>query len=97
MSEQTPTSLVARLVHYTGRVQGVGFRATVAGMARSFALTGYVRNLADGRVQLLVQGTEAEVQRFLQAVRDEWQGYIRDEQVETRPPNEQLTRLTIVH
>jgi acylphosphatase len=95
MSEQTPT--VARLVYYSGQVQGVGFRATVAGLARGYAVAGWVRNLPDGQVQVLAEGSEAEVERFLQAVRDRWQGYVEDEEVETRPPTGRLTRFEIRH
>ena len=73
---------IARLIRYSGRVQGVGFRATTAGMARKFAVAGWVRNLPDGRVELLVEGEAGEVERFLQHVREYWSGYIADEQIE---------------
>jgi acylphosphatase len=77
--------MTGRMVHYSGRVQGVGFRATVASLARSRPVTGWVRNLADGRVQLLVEGNEKDVDAFLQAVRDHWKGYIEEEQVQEQP------------
>jgi acylphosphatase len=77
---------IARLVHYAGQVQGVGFRFTTVRIAHSHAVTGWVRNLADGRVALYAEGAAAEVERFLQAVRDYWQGYVTDEQVEERAP-----------
>jgi acylphosphatase len=69
----------------------------VAGIARRHAVAGWVRNLPDGRVQLLAQGAEAEVQRFLQDIRENWEGYIADEQAETRQPTGQLTRFEIRH
>ena len=75
---------VARLVRYSGRVQGVGFRATTAGIARKFAVAGWVRNLPDGRVELLVEGEAGDVERFLQHVREYWSGYIADEQIEAQ-------------
>ena len=74
--------MVGRLVHYSGSVQGVGFRATVVSLAWRRPVTGWVRNLADGRVQMLVEGTEKDVEAFLQAVRDHWKGYVEKEQVE---------------
>ncbi len=74
--------MIGRMVYYSGRVQGVGFRATTASLARGRPVTGWVKNLADGRVQLLVEGTEKDVESFLQVVRDRWKGYIEKEQVE---------------
>lgn len=55
-------------VFYSGRVQGVGFRATCRRLAAGFAVRGGVRNLADGRVELIAAGERAEVERFLAAV-----------------------------
>ncbi len=57
-----------RRVIYHGRVQGVGFRATTEHIARPFAVTGYVRNLADGTVEMVVAGAAEEVARLLAKV-----------------------------
>ena len=62
------TKAVAREVIYTGRVQGVGFRFNARQIAQRFSVTGFVRNLADGRVQLIAAGEAGEVERFLAAV-----------------------------
>ncbi|MEZ6193874.1 MAG: acylphosphatase [Phycisphaerales bacterium] len=56
--------------HFSGRVQGVGFRYTTARVARGFAVAGYVMNLSDGRVELVAEGEKKELQAFLAAVRD---------------------------
>lgn len=61
---------MTKLVYYSGRVQGVGFRATAAGIAGRFAVAGWVRNLPDGRVELLAEGEPAAVEGFLAAVRE---------------------------
>lgn len=56
-------------VRYTGRVQGVGFRATVLSLAQSYPVTGWVRNDPDGSVTLEAQGAAEDVRDFQDAVR----------------------------
>ena len=63
-------------VMYSGRVQGVGFRYTTRGIAARFDVTGYVKNLPDGRVQLVAEGTQAELKAFLRAVGEALGEYI---------------------
>ena len=68
-------------VLYSGRVQGVGFRYTAKTVAQGFEITGIIRNLADGDVELVAEGRRGELEEFLQAVRDSGLGScIRDEQ-----------------
>lgn len=74
-----------RTVYFSGRVQGVGFRATAWHLARRFDVAGYVRNLPDGRVELVVEGDSREIDRFLAELRNEMGRYIRDVQ-EVREP-----------
>ncbi len=63
---QTETLRVRVL--YSGRVQGVGFRATARQIAGDFRVCGFVRNLADGTVELQAQGEDAEVRGLLEAL-----------------------------
>lgn len=60
----------ATRVFYEGRVQGVGFRWTARNLAKEFDVTGTVKNLPDGRVELVASGEPAEVTTFLDAMRD---------------------------
>ena len=69
-------------VLYSGNVQGVGFRYTAKLVATGFEVTGTVRNLPDGRVELIAEGTHEELEAFRQAIRDEGLAhFIRDEAV----------------
>ena len=87
---------VARRVHYSGRVQGVGFRATTAAIARDYPVTGWVKNLPDGRVELVAEGPAEAVRKFLAAVRTRWKANIDKEQVEERPPTGKYKRFAVV-
>jgi acylphosphatase len=60
--------MISLQVFYEGHVQGVGFRFTVRHIAKGFDLTGWVRNLRDGRVELQVTGDDEEVRGFLDQV-----------------------------
>ena len=60
--------MIARQVFYEGRVQGVGFRFTVKQLARGFEVTGWVKNLPDGRVELQCCGDAGEVEAFLEDI-----------------------------
>ena len=64
-------------VFFSGHVQGVGFRYSVLQIAREFDVAGYVSNLADGRVQLEAEGSQADVDAFVTAVQEKMHGYVR--------------------
>ena len=57
-----------REIHYAGNVQGIGFRYTARSLARRFDVTGFVRNLPDGRVELIAEGARAELKAFLDGI-----------------------------
>jgi len=64
-------------VHFSGRVQGVGFRYTTLQVAQEFDVAGYVCNLPDGRVQVEAEGRPEEVAAFVTALEERMHGYIR--------------------
>lgn len=75
-------------VYYTGRVQGVGFRYSVRQIASEFDIAGTVRNLPDGRVELILQGDDAEREAMLQAIlKSHLKGFIREIEAHDIPPD----------
>jgi acylphosphatase len=69
-------------IFYSGHVQGVGFRYTTKTVATGFEVTGTVRNLPDGRVELIAEGARTELEAFRVAIHDAGlSGLIRNEQV----------------
>jgi len=60
--------MISLRIFFEGNVQGVGFRWTVKRIAKGFEVVGWVRNLSDGRVELLASGEEAEVRAFVAAI-----------------------------
>jgi acylphosphatase len=73
-------------VVYSGRVQGVGFRFTAERLAYQFDVGGWVRNLDDGRVELVVEGEPAETAALLEAIALAMRGKIHSVETEALPP-----------
>ena len=69
-------------IFYSGWVQGVGFRYTAKTVANGFEVTGFVRNLPDGRVELVAEGDRGELEAFQDAIRGAGlAGFIQDASV----------------
>ena len=68
--------MICKRIVYSGHVQGVGFRYTTHGLAEHYAVSGYVRNLRGGDVELVVQGEPEEIDRFLTALESRMTGHI---------------------
>lgn len=69
-------------VLYSGRVQGVGFRVTVKQLSCGYDVTGTVRNLPDGRVELIAEGARPELEAFLTGIEEsELSGFIAKKHV----------------
>ena len=69
-------------VFFEGNVQGVGFRYSIRHVAKGFEVTGWVRNLRDGRVEMQVDGEDAEVRAFIDAImQSELRGHIKKHEV----------------
>jgi acylphosphatase len=92
-----PMNRTRMQVLYSGRVQGVGFRYTAKTVAMGFEVTGTVRNLPDGRVELNAEGSREELEAFCQAVRDSGlEGFIREELVSWHPATGEFRGFEIV-
>jgi len=84
------------LVFYSGRVQGVGFRATVRHLACGYDVTGTVRNLSDGRVELIAEGTRGELEAFLTGIDEsELSGFIANKNASWQEAQGNLRGFTI--
>ncbi len=75
------------VVYYSGRVQGVGFRYAVCRVATRFEVKGFVRNLGDGRVQVIAEGKTKELDGFLESIQAEMSGYIRAKELDQQEPS----------
>ncbi len=85
-------------VLYTGRVHGVGFRYTAREIACGYEVTGYVRNLPDGRVELVIEGDEEEVRAYAEALRTSQLGsHIRNADVNWSDATEGFRGFEIRH
>lgn len=84
-----------REIYYSGWVQGVGFRYTVQRLAARFLLTGFVRNLRDGRVELVLEGAPDEIERLMQGIQDTLGNYIRGVQQTSGPAGGEFQRFEI--
>ena len=84
-----------RVLHFSGTVQGVGFRFTTLRAAEPFDVTGEVRNLPDGRVRVIVEADPAEIDAFIAEVQRRMSPYIRRTAQETAEPTGQFAGFTV--
>jgi acylphosphatase len=82
-------------VYYSGDVQGVGFRYTARSLARGLAVTGFVRNLADGTVEVVAEGARDEVERFIEAIRNEMSYYVSNVKVSWSSATNEFRNFTV--
>jgi acylphosphatase len=78
--------MVCKHAYYSGRVQGVGFRFTAQQVAQGFAVAGFVRNLPDGSVEVLAEGSAEQVNGFLSTLAQRMAEYIEESRVEEESP-----------
>jgi len=71
--------------YYSGRVQGVGFRFTAQRIAGELKITGWARNLGDGRVEIKAEAEEGNLQNFLSQINNSFNRYIQDTEINWEP------------
>jgi len=81
---------IARHIIFTGRVQGVGFRFTTLDLANRYRLTGFVRNCADGTVELVAQGQLEQIHDLLRDIQDKYKDYITETKINETPSSSQF-------
>lgn len=86
-----------RKYKFYGRVQGVGFRANTASMARQFEVTGSVENLQDGTVQLIACGQPEELDRFVEKIRQTFPTFITKIEADRQFQNPDLNDFRILY
>ena len=84
-------------IFYSGNVQGVGFRYTAKSVATGFEVNGTVRNLPDGRGELIAEGVQDELEAFRQALRDSGLGhFVRNEDINWADSQDEFRGFEIV-
>ena len=72
-------------VYYSGRVQGVGFRFTAEDVAQDLEVTGWVKNLRDGGVEVVAEAEEERLKEFLERINKYFSRYIQDADIQWLP------------
>ncbi len=88
-------SQIAKHIIFSGRVQGIGFRFTAFNIANRYELTGFVRNLPDGTVEMLAQGNPDDITNCIRDINESFTGYISETTIEDASPNPQYKTFKI--
>ncbi len=85
----------AKHILFSGQVQGVGFRYTARRIVGRYNITGFVRNLSDGDVEMLAQGPDQDIDNCIKDIQDYFADYIRDTQIDPVPYSSRYTDFRI--
>jgi len=72
-------------IYYSGRVQGIGFRFTAERMAQELGVGGWVKNLSDGRVEVIAEAQEDKLKEFIAQINKTFSQYIQDIDINWQP------------
>jgi acylphosphatase len=84
-------------IYYNGMVQGVGFRFMVESIAAKLGVCGWVKNLGDGRVEVIAQAGEGALKEFLAQISQHFSRYIHDTYIQWQEPSEKFEVFSIRH
>ncbi len=87
--------MIRKTVHFSGRVQGVGFRWTASHLAHAFTIAGYVKNMPDRSVEMVVEGEQNQVNAFIDAVAHEMSSHITNTKTGQLDPTGEFSRFEI--
>lgn len=86
-----------RTCYFSGRVQGVGFRYTVQNIAQRYNVHGFVRNLPDGRVEVVIEGDQQEIDHMVDDVTQRMNGYIKQLDTDVLPATGEFDQFYVQH
>ena len=84
-------------VYYSGAVQGVGFRFTAEEIARDLGVAGWVRNLGDGRVEVVAEAPRETLREFLSKINQYFSSYIKDTDIQWQRASGEFKDFSIAH
>ncbi len=84
-------------IYFSGRVQGVGFRYTCVQQSRHHAVTGWVKNLDNGSVEMIVEGESSELEAYVKSVSEATHGRVADVQTTKSVATGEFSCMSVVH
>ena len=85
----------AKKILFKGRVQGVGFRFTAFNIANRYRLTGQVKNIPDGSVEMIAQGKADDIEYCIDEIKKTYPARIHDFEIENVTPDPDFTEFKI--
>ena len=95
--EKVNTDLERREIYFSGRVQGVGFRYTTRAIALRYPVGGFVQNLPDGLVLVVVEGSTRALDNLVEAIEAEMDRHIAHKDVTLLPPTHEFAGFEVRH
>jgi len=83
-------------IYYDGRVQGVGFRFSAEYIAQELNLTGWVKNLPGGRVELVAEGEEKPLKELIDRIEDRMSSYISNQLVDWEEFKDEFKHFSVI-